>query len=191
MIDFANQEHAASPPQLNSAITIRLDELLPELAAVQQQHHLRAVETGMPLHITLLFPFVPCDELNAHLYGVLSAYASGHEPFTISLESIDEFPGVLYASLAPNAELTDLTRGLWAAFPATPPYGGAFDEPIAHATLSEASAEAQAEATQALKRQTECLWPQRCVVRNFSLFEEHAPNRWRETERFTLGSDIP
>jgi hypothetical protein len=79
-------------------------------------------------------------------------------------------------------------HSVWAAFPETPPYGGAFDDPAPHATLAPvpegndpAAVEAQVAACVAE------LLPVRFTVNDVALLEEYEPDRWRERQSFALG----
>lgn len=188
------EKDASQPdePVLRSAITLVLDTLLPELAAVQQQYHQRAVETGMPLHVTLLHPFVSRNQLDAEISSRLADYVASIPAFTLSFDRIDEFPGVIYAAPRPSSELDALMCGVWRMFPDTPPYGGAFDDPVPHATLAIGGADDQERLTSEIRERTASMFPRVCVVRATTLMEEYVPDRWRERERFPFaqGSTI-
>lgn len=85
-------------------------------------------------HITLLAPW-RSDPTEDDLEAVASI-ARASAPFTATLDELDEFPdGVIHLVPDPQAPFRALTARLAAAFPETPPYGGAYDDVVPHLTL--------------------------------------------------------
>src|SRR4029453_8864827 len=87
--------------------------------------------------ITLLVPFVPAalldDEAEARLLRVLAQ----QEPFDYWLDRGGRGPGgLLYPGPQPSVPFAELTEALMVEFPDYPPYGGAHDEVIPHATVA-------------------------------------------------------
>jgi hypothetical protein len=144
---------------------------------------------GIPLYITLLFPFLSRDEVTAMHERRLAELFAATQPLAFSLVSIAAFPAVAYAVPSPDDRLRELMRVVWDAFPDTPPYGGAFADPAPHATLALVQAgEAPDEAAGRVAARVEGRLPLRCVVQDVSLMEEYEPDRWREARSFSLGS---
>ncbi|MBZ0302015.1 MAG: 2'-5' RNA ligase family protein [Anaerolineae bacterium] len=78
-------------------------------------------------HITLLFPFVPFQRIQAacdRLYPLCAGIA----PFEITLEGYDEFPGVIYMKPADPEPIRAVFRTIHQAFPDYPPYEGKFGD---------------------------------------------------------------
>ena len=73
-----------------------------------------------------------------------------------------------------TSQLKRLIGGLTARYPETPPYGGAFDWPVPHATLAKQDADG------AVRTRVEPLLPVECRPARASLIEEFEPLRWRE-----------
>lgn len=101
------------------------------------REHSPAGREGMAPHITLLVPFVPAalldDEAEARLLRVLAK----HEPFDYWLDRAERWPsGILYLAPQPSVHFVELTEALMVQFPDYPPYGGAHDEVIPHATVA-------------------------------------------------------
>jgi hypothetical protein len=135
----------------------------------------------VPLHITLLFPFVPRRDVSQGLLAELRLFFGNRARPTFHLTHVAVFAGdVSYAVPEPDGELKGLARELWASYPATPPYGGEFgvDEPVPHATLAPLEV-ADAETVRA---RVEPLLPVVCEPSHASLLEEFEPDRWRELE---------
>jgi 2'-5' RNA ligase len=163
---------------LRTALVLVLDDARPALEPVRAEFDSEAVARGIPLHVTVLFPFVapgavPLSELERLFVSTA--------PLQFSLTRLAEFPGVVYAVPEPDGELLALIREVHRRFPDTPPYEGAFDSVIPHATLSEdASMEAIADRCRSLL-------PIVCHVDEVTLLVETAPERWAEGRRFRLG----
>ena len=97
---------------------------------------------------------------------------------------MDSFPGsVVYAAPEPGGELARMTRELWSAYPGTPPYGGAFNEPVPHATL----APLDVADLDTVRARVEPLLPVRCEPSHALLLEEFEQDRWREFEPLLFG----
>jgi 2'-5' RNA ligase len=171
--------------QLETAVVLVLTEHSPELSALQAKYHSAMAEKGVPLHVTLLYPFVSQGAITPELLSTLRDFFAERPTPSFELTRIDEFPGVLYAAAEPAQELVQLIAALAQAFPDMPPYGGAFAEVVPHATLAEIPAGAGRErgAAELRAAATEVL-PVTCDVAYASLLEEHEPDRWRERARF-------
>jgi hypothetical protein len=171
--------------ELETAVVLVLCQFSPELTALHAEHHPAAVTRGIPLHITLLWPFVPRPALTDSVIATLRTFFAERAPVSFELARIDAFPDALYAAPEPASELVDLIDELALAFPETPPYGGAFAEPIPHATLAVPTEGSEGEK---LRGAAASLLPVSCKVTYASLLEEHKPERWTERKRFPLAS---
>jgi 2'-5' RNA ligase len=169
--------------ELETAVVLVLSQFSSELTALHAEYHPAAVARGIPLHITLLSPFVPRQALTDSVIATLRTFFAERAPLSFELARIDAFPDALYAAPEPAAELIDLINELALEFPETPPYGGAFAHPIPHATLAE-----EGHTAEKLRRAAASLLPVPCEVTYASLLEEHEPERWTERERFPLAS---
>jgi len=154
------------------------DELYPE-----------RVDEGIPLSITLLYPFAAPPEVEQHLESLRSFFAA-HPPFDLELARIAQWEegGAVYAVPEPEQPLRDLMRALWRLFPQFPPYGEAGGDPPPHASLTYTGG-ADREGTRARAEQRlEGLLPARFSISEVALMEEAAPDRWRLRETFSLGT---
>jgi 2'-5' RNA ligase len=152
-----------------TAISILLDEIAPDLAAARYELDPRA-RVRVPLHITLLFPFVLRRDMSADLLGELQAFFGSRIRPTFELSRVAVFPDVVvYAAPEPDGELKRLTRELGSAYPETPPYGGELgtNDPVPHATI--APLEVADEET--VRWRVEPLLPIPCEPSNASLLE--------------------
>lgn len=96
-----------------------------------------SARTGVPAHVTILFPFVSAPDLTLADRSTLAAIARGVEPFDIAFRQVGRFPTVVYLAPEPSAPITALTDAVSARYPGYPPYGGVFDEAIPHLTVTE------------------------------------------------------
>jgi 2'-5' RNA ligase len=173
---------AAAEPR--TAITVLLDAAAPTVAEARYELDPDARER-VELHVTLLFPFVPRTAVTPALVGELRAFFAGRPRPAFDLARVDVFPRVVaYAAPEPAGPLRQLIGELAAAYPETPPYGGAYAEPVPHATLVAID---DGEAAGARAR-VEPLLPVRCEPDRASLLEEFEPNRWRELEPLPFGA---
>lgn len=173
--------------ELETAVALVLPQFSPELTALHADYYPEAVAQGIPLHITLLAPFVPRRALTDSVIATLRSFFAERAPLSFELARIDAFPDALYAAPEPAAELIDLINELALEFPETPPYGGTFAHPIRHATLAEPTEGSEGEHTaERLRGAAASLLPLPCEVTYASLLEEHEPERWTERERFSL-----
>ena len=92
---------------------------------------------GVPAHITLLFPFIPRDELDETTFKQLAALFAAEPRFEFSLARTARFPGVLYLAPEPAERFSALIERLTAAYPAYPPYEGAHETVVPHLTVAE------------------------------------------------------
>lgn len=90
---------------------------------------------GAPLHVTLMFPFLPARSL-ADREGSIAAFAADSEPFSYSLTRVGGFPGVHYLAPEPADRFVDMTERVMARWPGCRPYGGAFDSIVPHVTVA-------------------------------------------------------
>ncbi len=117
----------------------------PEVQAFATPLRLKYGFEGMvrvPAHITVLFPFVPLAQLDAACH-ILSDLCASVPPFSVTLDGYGHFPTVTYLKPTNPAPIQALYRKVFAAFPAYPPYRGAFgiDEIIPHMTIGEFGSE--------------------------------------------------
>jgi 2'-5' RNA ligase len=162
---------------LRTALVLVLDDARPALEPVRFEFHADAVARGIPLHITVLFPFVSrVDVPDRALEELCSSFA----PLEFSLTRLSEFPDVVYAVPEPDDELLALIRAVHERFPDTPPYEGAFQDVVPHATLAEGVPR------ETVERRCASLLPLACHADEVTLLVERAPDRWSEARRFPL-----
>jgi hypothetical protein len=156
-----------------TALIVPVPEAEPSVGAIRLANDSSAAR-GVPAHITILFPFLPADELDEaalrELFGRFPA-------FDFALDGVARFEdGHVWLRPDPAWRFADLTAAVSQRWPTHPPYEGAFDEVIPHLTVSETPLE------------LELALPIACRAREVVLIEEEEPDgSWRTRAPFELG----
>jgi 2'-5' RNA ligase len=139
---------------------------------------------GVPPHVTLLFPFVPPDDLSGEIEKRLARVVGESEPFDVTFTRTARFPDLLYLDPEPSQAFSALTEAIAAEWPEHPPYEGEFDEVIPHLTVAESVDEALVERIEA---DVEAGLPLHSRVSVAQLYAEDAAGRWHERRSLALG----
>jgi 2'-5' RNA ligase len=170
-------------------VSLVLDDAIPALQPVRAEFDPAGTAALVPLHVTLLFPFVPRAALDQAVLHRLTVFCAARPPFAFALARVAEFPGVLYAAPEPAEPIRACMRELWAEFPDYPPYGGEFTEPVPHATLGRIPEGVDQQVVRRrLEDRVRGLLPIPVAVPAASLLEEVEPDRWREARRFAFAT---
>lgn len=140
---------------------------------------------GMPAHVTLLYPFVPPDRLDAVVWGTLGAAIAAVPPFDVEFATSSWFGrDVLWLAPTPAAPFMRLIDPIRSAFPEYPPYSGGIDEPVPHLTIGDrADPGEMATAAAGVSAQL----PLAARVHEVSVMTgSDAPRSWRTLRRFDL-----
>ena len=109
---------------------------------------------GVPAHITVLYPFLPPDLIDAEIRATLDRLFASVPGFRFTLDRTRWFPGpVLWLGPSDPAPFSALIELVVAAFPSCPPYGGQVAEVIPHLTIGDGASRAELEAAEAEVRQ--------------------------------------
>jgi hypothetical protein len=134
---------------------------------------------GVPLHITVMCPFLPARSIRQPEEQQIAELATGIAPFDFALTHHDTFPGVHYLAPEPAAPFVAITEAIQRRWPSVKPYGGVFDSVIPHMTVAFGDPPADpAELKRALPIATRAneLW-----------LLTQTPRSWRVQRRFPLG----
>lgn len=105
---------------------------------------------GVPAHITVLYPFLPPDLIDADTHATLARLFASVPRFRFTLDQTRWFPDpVLWLDPSDPARFSALTELVVAAFPSCPPYGGLVAEVIPHLTIGDGAPRAELEAAEA------------------------------------------
>jgi 2'-5' RNA ligase len=140
---------------------------------------------GMPPHVTLLFPWVPSDELADEVEERLAEVILRARSFDIVFAGTARFPEVLYLEPTPSEPFSALTAAITEEWPEHPPYEGAHETVIPHLTVAESEDEALLER---IRAEVEPGLPLEAHAREAQLYAEDEEGRWHERRRLPLGS---
>jgi 2'-5' RNA ligase superfamily len=91
---------------------------------------------GVPLHVTVMYPFLPARSVDRAQEEAVAELARGVSPFPFTLTMLGRFPGVQYLAPEPAGAFAALTELIQHRWPSCRPYGGAYDTVIPHVTVA-------------------------------------------------------
>ena len=138
----------------------------------------------MPAHVTVLFPFLPPDAIDARVGAALADIASAVPSFEVRFDRVGRFPDVVWLAPEPPAPFARLTDAVAARWPGHPPYGGAFEHVIHHLTVADG---APSEVLDRLERTLPAHLPLSQPVRELTLAVRRRGD-WTVPTRFPFGS---
>jgi 2'-5' RNA ligase len=92
----------------------------------------------VPAHVTILYPFMPPEQVDAAVVQQIAGIAAGVRCFDFRLAETRRFPVSLYLAPQPDDSFSALTDGLYRAFPEYPPFAGKFTTVVPHVTVAHA-----------------------------------------------------
>ena len=161
---------------------VHVPEAEPVVGEWRLQHTYDA-PLGMPPHVTLLFPFVPAEQLTGQVEARLAQAVGEAGAFDVTFARTARFPGVLYLEPQPSRPFAALTEAIAAEWPEHPPYEGEHDVVIPHLTVAESGDETLLERIEA---DVEARLPLNVRVDEAQLYDEDAAGRWHECRRLPL-----
>ncbi len=177
---------AAADRELETFLTLILADQNPALAAAHDELYPERVPEGIPLSLTLLYPFAAPSEVDRH-FETLRSFFGSFPPFDFDLTRLAQWDegGAVYAVPEPEEPLRGLMRDLWRRFPQFPPYrvGG---DPPPHASLTFTGDDDRAATRARVEYRLDGLLPARFHISEVALMEEFEPDRCRVRETFRL-----
>ena len=154
----------------------------------QRWHLDRAARAGVPAHLTVLYPFKA--DLEEEDHQALVKLFGSFPAFTLRGERTGWFDeSVVFIEPVDPTPMIALTEAVRDAFPAYPPYGGRFDEVVAHLTIGN---DQPHEALRAAERVVKDRLPISQVVNHVELWSGAAlatapDGSWRRVRTYRLG----
>jgi 2'-5' RNA ligase len=166
-----------------SALIVEVPEAEPLVREWRAKHDWSA-QHGVPAHITLLFPFLPTEEIDDPLHADLGELFKAHPAFAFRLTHVARFPDeVAWLAPEPAEPFKALTEAISSQYPEYPPYEGIHDEVIHHLTVAEGGSALHDEVDAAL---TPAL-PIEAEATSVSLIVEDDAGWWSPGESYPLG----
>jgi 2'-5' RNA ligase len=161
---------------------------VPEAEPVVGAHRARldaSAPLGAPAHVTVLFPFVPADEVDDDVLERVTRVVGAVPRFGYAFRRTAWFDDrVLWLAPDDDGPFRELTHRVWAAFPDHPPFEGGFDDVVPHLTVGhEHPREVLATAEEEVRRGLPIEGTAAEVV---LLAQDGAGGRWRRRAAFPL-----
>ena len=175
---------------LETAVTLVLADQAPELARAHDALYPERVSEGIPLSLTLLYPFVPADSLGeSHLASLRELFAS-LAPFSFGIARVAQWEGggAVYGVPEPDQVLRATMGALWARFPECPPYGKPGSDPPPHASLTLDGGDDPGSLRARVEERLRDVLPVQFEIDEAALIEEFETDRWRLRETFRFGA---
>lgn len=88
-----------------------------------------------PPHVTVLWPFLPLDAVDAQVHLALAEVVGAQPSFSVRFDRSGRFGDLHYLAPRDPEPFRRLTHALARRWPDLPPYGGEFDTVIPHLTV--------------------------------------------------------
>ena len=171
---------------METAVTLFLADQAPELAKAHDELYPERIAENIPLSVTLLYPFVPREELEEDTLETLRRFFGSRHPLSFDIARVaqwEEGSRAVYGVPEPDQALRSTMRALWELFPEFPPYGGAVDPPP-HASLT---LEGHDGTLARVEARLEGILPVHFDVHEAVLMEEREPDVFQVREQFPFG----
>ena len=167
-----------------TALIVRVPEAEPHVSHLRHQFD-PSESLGVPAHITVLYPFMPPEEITPVVANQVRAVALSCTAFGFQLSRVGLFPGALYLAPAPSKPFIALTVALVRQFPEYPPYGGQFRTVVPHLTVAQAGGWRESSAHSELLC---ALYPSGGISSRCSeiVLIENSSCRWQQMDVFPL-----
>ena len=162
-----------------TALIVAVPEAEPLVGEWRAKHDWSA-QHGVPAHITLLFPFVPTEQVDEQLLDDLRDLFATQQAFTYRLQRVARFPEVAWLAPEPAEPFKELIALIVSRYPAYPPYEGIHDEVVLHLTVAEGGSELQDEVDAAVTPHL----PIEAEAREVTLIVEDEAGYWHTGSRF-------
>jgi 2'-5' RNA ligase len=141
----------------------------------------------VPAHVTILYPFMPLQDVDANVVAELARIAAGVPCFDFRLRETRRFPVSLYLAPEPDHSFAALTQAVHRAFPDFPPFAGKFDVVVPHVTVAHADEAILCEIEVELRIALASGGGVRARCSEMTLIED-SRGHWEEMHRFALGA---
>jgi 2'-5' RNA ligase len=170
----------------DTAIICRVPEAERYIAHYRERYDPSA-RRNVPAHVTILYPFLSLDAVDATVVDRLRAIAARVRCFDYRLSELRRFPVALYLAPQPDASFSALTDAIWREFPDHPPFAGKFSTVVPHVTVAHGDEPQLCEIEVELRIALATGGGVRARCQEMVLIE-NSSGRWEELHRFALGA---
>jgi 2'-5' RNA ligase len=174
----------------SSGVEVRRGGLIVPVPAAEakvepwMERYLPIWKLGVPAHVTLLFPFLTLDQLDANVQAELTGLFARTSAIEVTFSEVGRFPDVVFLAPEPRSWFVGLTERLSAHF-GLQPYGGQHAEIVPHLTVAR-HPDPSVQAT--IAAELAHLLPIKATIHEVLLVEEEPDGHWRHAARFPLGA---
>jgi 2'-5' RNA ligase len=144
----------------------------------------RPSASGMPHHVTVLYPFLAADAIDDEVERALEDIAIRCVSFDFALSEVGRFADVLFIAPRPADPFVALTEAVHARWPEHPPYRGEFEDVVPHVTVASRPEPA------GLASAIEATLPIQAAALELWLLTQQADGAWATRKRFALGPGV-
>jgi len=172
-------------PDPQSGLIIEVPEAEPAV-----RHHRERLDAsaplGVPAHVTILFPFMPPETIDAAALARLAELFAGVSRFRFVLDHTAWFgEDVLWLGPDDPRPFRALTQRVFRAYPAYPPFEGRFDDVVPHLTIGHGH---PLDALRSAQDSVQAHLPIQASAAGVTLItQQSAGGQWAKTAFFTLG----
>ena len=171
---------------MESAILLAVPEAEPLVHEWRAQGDPSAAH-GVPAHVTLLYPFLPSEQLDVGVLAELDWFFRGVDAFEVQFSRVGRFEHAGVVWLEPGSDaLIELTRALTRRWPECPPYKGEIpiDELVPHLTIVHTEDRAL---RQSAANAVSPGLPLRALLQQAALWVKDDDGEWTERAAFRFG----
>jgi len=174
----------------DAALLVAIAEAEPVVGRLRLTHDAVAAD-GIPAHVTVLYPFVPRDQLTSDVRRATTDVFGAIPTFEYRFDHVGRFGDTtVFLAPRPASAFSRLTEAAHARWPEHPPYGGVIDVVIPHLTVGDGLDAPTADALEVAAG--EALTRHGPVVGRASevaLMTRGADGRWSVDSRHPLAAD--
>lgn len=158
------------------------------VADFRRRHHAASVASGLPPHITVLFPFARGVNVARDRGAELAAHFAAIEPFEATLTCVRWFDHFVWLAPEPCERFVDLLTATRNRFPGSAAHEEMLRAPEPHLTIAAVAEDESTENVVASARsELKPHLPFHFTVDSVWLFESQEDRTWRMSSRFQLG----
>ena len=172
-----------------SALIVRVPEAESHVGELRARFD-PSMQRGVPAHVTLLYPFMAPERLDAQVMAQLQTLFNDQSSFAFRLERIGRFPATAYLEPEPGEPFVALTQAIHHQFPAYPPNRGEFPAIIPHLTVANGDAAQATHAAEELRAIMRQRGPIHALCQSVTLIE-NSTGRWQVRHEFALQGPPP
>jgi hypothetical protein len=178
---------AAFPTWGDTALVVLVPESEPVVSDLRLVHD-PVAEDGVPAHVTVLFPFIPAEQLTDARHEAIAALFGQIPAFDYRFDEVRRFgDAVVWLAPQPAAAFDALLRMAAERWPEHPPYGGTIKDVIPHLTVGDRLEPGMAEQVEAAARaELDRHGPITGRAASVALLLADADDQWSVARRYPL-----